>query len=456
MNHITESVVRIWGMDAGLLSWDEKRQLARFQYTREFCKTGIELNPLKMPLSENTIYEFPDLRETDDSKTFCGLPGIFADSLPEKFGNIIMKTWLEENHIEFSDLNPIERLCYVGKRGMGALEYEPVLEKRFEKDEEIDFSQLVDIARKILLQQENKQEIVENQNMLLEQLMKIGTSAGGAKAKAIIALKFKDGKPSQVFSGQGEPRRDLSYWIVKFSDVKNDEHKSDFFTGRLEYAYHLMAENCGINMMQSYLLKDNNGVGHFITKRFDRENGKKIHMATFCGLAHEDRNPPGMTSYEKLFDTARKLNLDYPQIEQIYTRMVFNILARNQDDHSKNHSFLLPEGGKWQLSPAYDLCFSFDKKSKWIASQQMRCNRKRDDFTLKDLLLCAEKADIKNPKEIIRKVAEGISTWEECIEKAGFPDDTAKGIQELFRNNIIKELKTERKNQRKQEFALGR
>lgn len=456
MNRVTEAVVKIWGQDAGFLLWDEKRRLARFEYTKEFCKTGIELSPLKMPLSENTVYEFPELRENDYSSTFCGLPGIFADSLPEKFGNTIMKTWLEENHIDFSDLNPVERLCYVGRRGMGALEYEPVLENRFEKDERIDFNELVDIARKVLLEQENKNEVVHNQNDLLEQLMKIGTSAGGAKAKAIIALKFKDGKPFQVFSGQGEPKKDLSYWIVKFSDVKNGEHKSDLFTGRLEYAYYLMAKNCGIDMMPSRIINDSNGTGHFITRRFDRDNGKKNHMATFCGLAHEDRNPPGMTSYEKLFDTARTLRLDYSEVEQLYSRMVFNILARNQDDHSKNHSFLLSQDGKWRISPAYDLCFSFNKNSKWIAVQQMRCNGKRDDFTLNDLLSCAEKADIKNPKEIIKNVATGLSTWRDCTKKAGFPDIEAEKIESLFRNSIIQELKAQRTVQGEKSFDLER
>lgn len=434
MERINECLVKLWGIDAGVLVWDEKRGFARFQYTEDFCKSGLEISPIKMPLNPNKVYEFPELRESETSNTFCGLPGVFADSLPEKYGNSLMKKWLERQNIDFNSLNPIERLCYVGKRGMGALEYEPTIEYFNKKDEQIVFDDLVDVARKIMLEENQKSTELEKDANLAEQLIRIGTSAGGAKAKALIALKIENGKPVAVYSGQADPREDLSYWLVKFSDVKNDEHKSDLFTGRLEYAYYLMAKSCGIQMMQSKILNDRNGVGHFITRRYDRVKSTKLHTASFCGIAHEDRNPVGMTSYEKLFDTARHLGLDNESLSQIYRRMVFNIIARNQDDHSKNHSFIMTQDGKWNLTPAYDICFSYNKDSRWIAKQQMTCNGKRDNFTYDDLVKAAEKADVSNPKKIIKEVNDSVSSWLDFAREAGLPEQNALAIKDCFRN----------------------
>lgn len=435
MERITECLVRLWNKDVGILAWDDNRHLARFQYTESFCNSGLEISPLKMPLS-NRIYEFPELRETEISNTFLGLPGVFADSLPEKYGNSLMQEWLRRQNIKFEDLNPIEKLCYVGKRGMGALEYEPTIKFLSYRLEKLDIDDLVEVARSILSSENDKHISINEKQNVVEQLIKISTSAGGAKAKALVAMKFKNDKPSAVYSGQGEPQEDLSYWLLKFSDVKNDEHASDLFTGRIEYAYYLMAKACGIDMAFSNIINDNNGVGHFITRRFDRIKNKKIHMTSFCGLAHEDRNPPGRTSYEILFDTARSLKLEGEKLEQLYRRMVFNILARNQDDHSKNHSFLMLEDGSWNLAPAYDLCFSYNKKSKWIALQQMCCNGKRDNFSYKDLLEAGKHADISNPKKIIQEVKSALDSWNEFARKAGLPDSKAENIRNLFRSDI--------------------
>lgn len=435
MERITECLVRLWDKDVGIISWDERQRIARFQYTKDFLNSGLEISPLKMPLDEK-IYVFPELREKEVSSTFLGLPGIFADSLPEKYGNSLMKNWLRRQGKRFEDLNPVEKLCYVGKRGMGALEYEPSIDFLKKREERINIDDLVKVAKDIILNEENKKNpVIENQN-LVEQLIKISTSAGGAKAKALIAMKFKDGKPSAIYSGQADPREDLSYWIIKFSDVKNDEHKSDLNTGRLEYAYYLMAKASGIEMTHSHILKDSNGTGHFVTQRFDRIKGRKIHMTSLCGLAHLDRNPPGEVGYEELFDTARSLKLDNTRLEQLYRRMVFNILARNQDDHTKNHSFLMFEDGSWDITPAYDLCFSYNKDSKWIALQQMSCNGKRDDFTYNDLIKAAKQADISNPKRIIAEVRTVLDSWKEFAFKAGLPEKEADAVQALFRNDI--------------------
>ena len=436
MERLTECLVRLWDKDVGVLAWDEKRQFARFQYTDEFCNAGLEISPIKMPLSDK-VYEFPELRLTEKSNTFLGLPGIFADSLPEKYGNSLMQEWLRLQKINFEELNPIEKLCYVGKRGMGALEYEPTINFLSSRTEKIEIDELVDIARKIFIKENGKNVPIKEKQDLVEQFIKISTSAGGAKAKALIAMKMKEGKHVAIYSGQGQPREDLSYWLLKFSDVKNDEHKSDLYTGRLEYAYYLMAKACGIDITFSDIVEDRNGVGHFITRRFDRIRNRKIHMSSFCGIAHEDRNPPGMTSYEILFDTARSLKLGADRLEQLYRRMVFNIMARNQDDHSKNHAFLMFEDGTWDLSPAYDICFSYDKKSHWIALQQMCCNGKRDNFTYNDLVVAGKHADISNPKRIIKDVRDALDSWIEFSRKAGLPADQAENIQNLFRNDIV-------------------
>lgn len=436
MERITQSLVKLWGHDVGLLSWSERRGLASFQYTDSFCDTGIEISPLMMPLLRGKVYEFPENRASEVSSTFCGLPGIFSDSLPEKYGNTLMRKWLDKQGIDFKDLNPIERLCYVGKRGMGALEYEPAIDFYEDTKDTVFVDELVDIAKRVLVEQNEKHILTDKDNEIMEQLIRIGTSAGGAKAKAIVALQIKDNKIVSIYSGQGEPRKELSYWILKFSDVKNDEHKSDIYSGRIEYAYYLMAKNSGINMSPCHIINDKNGIGHFITQRFDRVNGQKIHMTTFCGLAHEDRNPVGMTSYEKLFATARALKLDNTSLCELYRRMVFNIIARNQDDHSKNHSFLLHQGSKWEISPAYDLSFSYNKDSRWIALQQMSCNGKRDNFTYRDLIECAKAADIHDANKIIHKVRDGIDTWADCARRAKIPNGISDEIQKHFRMDI--------------------
>ena len=432
MNRVNEAIVKIWGMDVGIITWNDKRKIASFQYSENFLGSGLEISPLKMPLSDK-VYEFPELRAEESSSTFLGLPGIFADSLPEKYGNAMMREWLRRQGIKFDDLNPVERLCYVGERGMGALEYQPAFD--FPRNSSVDLDELVDIARSIMAGENGKKKEV-GENNAIDSIIELSTSAGGAKAKALVALKIDNGKITGIYSGQSTPRKDLAYCLLKIADVKNDEHHSDINTGRLEFAYYKMARTCGINMMPCSLVKDSKSVAHFMTRRFDRSQGNKIHMASFCALAHADRNPPGMYGYEDLFKTAHEMKCTQNELAQLYRRMVFNIIARNQDDHSKNHSFLMNKKGKWILSPAYDICFSFNKKSRWIDLQQMRCNGKRDDFTIDDLLAAAKYADISAPKNIIGEVMDGISTWEKEAHDAGLPQEEINKIRKCFRTNI--------------------
>ena len=438
MKKLENCFVRLWDQDVGVLLWDSVSETARFQYTDEFIKSGLNISPLMLPLS-NKVYQFTELVARDDRSSFWGLPGIFSDSLPETYGNKLMKNWLESHHKEFKDLNPIERLCYVGKRGMGALEFEPAEDFISNSEYEVNVDQMLEIARQILMESNQEKHYIDKNKNLMDQLITIGTSAGGAKAKAVIATyKNEKGDFSKIFSGQAEPRSELDYWILKFSDTSNSEHLSDKDTGRLEYAYYLMAKACKIEMTNSLLLQDSKGVGHFMTKRFDRYDGQKIHMATFCGIAHEDRNPVGMSSYEKLLKTCRDLLLPEERISQMYRRMVFNIMARNQDDHTKNHSFLMFQDGTWDLSPAYDICFSYNKDSRFIALQQMNCNNKRDNFTTEDLLSCANVSNIDalEAKKIINDVKQVLLSWKEFANKAGLALAQADAIQSTFRMNI--------------------
>lgn len=418
--------VRLWGARVGVVAWNEARALGQFQYDPEFLRRGLEVSPLVMPLSER-VYSFPELAASD---TFVGLPGILADSLPEGFGNRLLGNWLANKGLQFHDLTPVERLCYVGTRGMGALEYEPAAPVPPSPDVPLEISELVEIAKSVLGQKKQaRAKLTPTLEEGLEHLIQIGTSAGGAKAKVIVAWNETTG---EMRSGQVECPPGFDHWLLKLAEVENEEHAADRDVGRLEYAYHRMAVEAGIEMMESRLLEDGDRA-HFMTRRFDRIDGQKVHVATFCGLAHEDRNPAGNTHYETLFGVARRLALGQPALDQLYRRMVFNVLARNQDDHSKNHAFLMDGAGSWALSPAYDLVFSYKKDSRWIAKQQMCVAGKRDDFTLEDLERAASAADVKRPLPIIDEVRAAIALWPTFASQCGLEKPQTQAIQSHFR-----------------------
>jgi serine/threonine-protein kinase HipA len=416
--------VRLWGRRVGVIAWDERSSLGRFEYDPDFIHTGLQLSPLVMPLKAG-VYSFP---EHARSGTFLGLPGLIADSLTEGFGNQLLKGWLARRGLAFRDLTPVERLCYIGSRGMGALEYHPDWDIEANSDFPVQVSELVDIAQQVLGQKENERDNLDPSAD--EKLsIRVGTSAGGAKAKAVIAWNESSG---ELRSGQVNCPVGFEHWLLKLAEVDNSEHHADRDVGRLEYAYYLMALAARIDMMESRLLPDG-ARAHFMTRRFDRILGQKIHMATFSGIAHEDRNPAGNTHYETLFSTARSLDLGQSALDQLYRRMVFNVLARNQDDHAKNHAFLMDPDGSWWLSPAYDLIFSFKKDSRWISAQQMRVNGKRDDFTRSDLLQAARAADVKHPGPIIEEVSAALSLWPEFAARSGLQEEQAFSIQAHFR-----------------------
>jgi len=394
--------VHLWGQLVGALSWNPDRMLASFQYDPDFLRSGLEISPLKVPLGEK-VFEFPELADTN---TFKGLPGFIADCLPEKFGNRLLDTYLSNHGQRIDDLNPLERLCYVSTRGMGALEFHPDLEPRqLNEPIPLQVSDLADAAKRVL---DERQQTNTNIDEGIEMLVTVGTSAGGAKAKAVIAV---NDDTNDVLSGQADVPEGYVHWLLKFDEIDNEEHETSKQIGRIEYAYSEMAYEAGINMMECRLLHDNDQA-HFMTQRFDRIDGNtKIHVVTFAGIMHADRDPPGLVGYERLFQTIRELGLPQSDLTEMYRRMVFNICARNQDDHTKNQAFLMFGDGSWQLAPAYDLCFSYKPGNPFIESHQMSCNGKRENFLLEDLLTAAISADVKNPKKIIEEVQLAVSCW---------------------------------------------
>jgi len=419
--------VRLWDRRVGVIAWNDAQQQGEFQYDPEFVRGGLEVSPLLMPLS-GRVYSFPELRASD---TFLGLPGVIADSLPEGFGNRLLGNWLARKGLAFHELTPVERLCYVGTRGMGALEYQPAAALPADPDMPLEVSELVEVAKQVLGQKKlARGKLDAGLKDGLSQLIQIGTSAGGAKAKVIVAWNEST---AEMRLGQIDCPPGFDHWLLKLAEVENEEHAADRDVGRLEFAYHRMAVEAGIEMMESRLLQDG-ARAHFMTRRFDRIEGQKMHVATFCGLAHEDRNPAGNTHYETLFGTARRLGLGQPVLDQLYRRMVFNVLARNQDDHSKNHAFIMDPGGTWALSPAYDLIFSYKKDSRWISQQQMRVAGKRDDFTLRDLLDAAKAADVKRPRRIIEEVRATLQLWPQFAAESGLREDQTTAIFEHFRS----------------------
>ncbi|MCF6306544.1 MAG: type II toxin-antitoxin system HipA family toxin [Flavobacteriaceae bacterium] len=426
---MAQAEVEIWGKSVGAVIWDNSRGLAIFEFEKKFVNLGIDLAPIIMPLKElqrgNTIYSFPHLNEI----TFKKMPGMLADSLPDKFGNKLIDIWLAQNGRSPNDFTPVERLCYVGKRAMGALEFQKALIVDESSTEEIQLEDLVAIANKIVAQKEALKTTFEaGETKALEQIIKVGTSAGGMRPKAIIAMNKKNGK---IISGQSNVSEDYDYWILKFDGIQDDIFGEPQGYGIIEYIYYKMAIEAKITMTECKLFKEGSR-SHFMTKRFDRENGKKIHMQTLTGIAHYDFNNIGSTSYEQLFQVMRKLKLGNDEMEQMYRRLVFNIVAKNQDDHTKNTSFILPENGVWKLSPAYDVTYSYNpEKGRNTNKHQMSVNGKRENIRRDDLVKIADDINIKKANNIIDEVIESISKWPKLAKEYGLKNEK---IQKIYNN----------------------
>lgn len=429
---ISAAYINLWEKRVGAIAWNSDNQLGSFQFEPEFLKQNLDVAPIKMPIENaGRIFSFPDLRE---NRTFKGLPGLLADVLPDRYGNALINAWLAQHGRAPDSLNPVEMLCFIGKRGMGALEFEPVDPKTNGRSVKIEVEGLVQIAQEILSgRQDFQTNLTPNEKKALVEIMKVGTSAGGARAKALIAYNEATG---EVRSGQAGAPKGFTHWLIKFDGVNGDSSNTGGSPlsvptgyGRVEMAYHEMAVACGIEMTKCQLLKEN-GRAHFMTQRFDRIHGKgKVHMQTFCAMQHYDFAEITSFSYEQLFQTMRILRLPYPEAEQLFRRMVFNVIARNCDDHTKNFAFLMDKKGVWKLSPAYDICHAYRPGSPWVSQQALSVNGKRIGIISPDFLEVAKQMNIKKPEPIIEEINRVVGNWADYAMKQEVPDSVAGAIK---------------------------
>lgn len=420
--------VYLWGKHIGSISQIEENSLVNFRYTDWAIDNKINLSPIMMPVERKT-YQFPDLIRT----SFNGVPGLIADSLPDKFGNAVINNWLMKQGRQPDSIGTVERLCYTGERGMGALEYRPQSGPDFNVSQKVDVDELVNLASSILQQRKNftvKPDKEENLGVLL----RLGTSAGGARAKAIIAW---NPMTNEIISGQIKTGDGFEYWIIKLDGVDENgdkETNDELGYGKIEYAYYLMARSCGIEIMDCRLFEEN-GRSHFMTKRFDRlEGGAKLHMQTLAALTHTDYNFPGIYSYEEAGRVTKLLTNDQSQVEQLFKRMIFNVLAMNQDDHVKNISFLMDKNLKWSLSPAYDIGFAYNPEGDYTSKHQMTINGRQSRFTMDDFISCGKNMGLTKAKinGVIEMVTESVSQWEDYATIAGVPERKFERIKSTY------------------------
>ncbi|WP_414827849.1 type II toxin-antitoxin system HipA family toxin [Alteromonas sp. H39] len=425
--------------DIGALSFDTETGLGAFEYTPSFIKTGIELAPLKMPLSTR-IYSFPEL----SYETFKGLPGMIADSLPDDFGNAVLNAWVANQGKSPTDISPLQRLQYTGSRGMGALEYYPATRlRRLNASQQLEIESLVAIAQDILDTRGDFEvklgEYGHEDREAMMELLSVGMSAGGARPKAVLAF---NNDFTQVRSGQTTIPEGFTHYLMKFDGVNEHNQNKETFGdplgfGAMEYVYHLMATRCGIDMMPCRLLQEGDR-RHFLTQRFDRTGNQKIHVQTLNGIAHVDYRKPGAFSYAELFETARQLRLPASDAMQLLQRMVFNIVARNHDDHAKNVAFML-QGDTWSLAPAYDLAYSYKPGSKWVNSHWMSLNGKRDDFSRDDFYSLEKLSPLFRRKKIdavIDSTVEHVSQWNSLAKAWQVPDSLREEIAANLRLHL--------------------
>ena len=419
--------VFLWGTRIGIIHQEENKAYLSFEYDKDFLKSGIELSPIKMPLRD-MVYSFPTL----SGEAFHGAPGLIADSLPDKFGNRVIERWLNEQGRSLEDFNAVDRLCYTGSRGMGALEYRPANGPDNLMDDEIDIARMVEFASDIL-NGKRTQKLRLKDDPGYGQLIQLGTSAGGARAKALIALNESTG---EIKSGQTDAGNGFEYWLLKFDGVsKNGDHDMEDAVEytRIEYAYSLMAKEAGIRMNDCKLWEEH-GRHHFMTKRFDRIGNQKIHMQTFGALMHIDYNEPGLSSYEEAADVTLRLTKTFSDVEELYRRMVFNVILSNQDDHVKNISFLMDRKGSWSLAPAYDLTFAYNSENRWLKAHQMRINGKTDGITVKDLLASGKAMGLSRVKcdRIINGIQQIRANYPSYMEQAGVRKKTTHMLESLL------------------------
>ena len=417
--------VNLYGHPIGSVRWDPRYEIAQFEYDPSFVQLGIEPSPLMMPVREGRVYSFGELNKT----TFKGLPGMLADSLPDTYGRALFEKWL--GLTGRTSGNAIETLCFLGKRCMGALEFEPAIES-IDTDIRIEVNSLVDVAREALADKSGfNVNISSDKKAAIAEILRLGTSAGGQRAKAIIAFNKETG---EIRSGQAEAPDGFDYYIIKLDGVSATAgFKETENFGRLECSFSHLIKKCGIEMAECSLIEEN-GRAHFLTKRFDRINGQKVHMQTLCAIAHFDYRLLRTYSYEQVFTVMRGLRLSYKEAQEMFRRMVFNVVVRNQDDHTKNISFLMDRGGKWRLSPAYDMGYAYNPDGQWTSAHQMSINGKFSGITKDDLLECGAKNNIKNAAQIIEEVCQAASMWPEIARQNEVPQ---KMVEEIKSNMVF-------------------
>lgn len=428
----TTAKVMLWGKTLGAVAWDAQRQLAEFEYDPDFIRNGLPVSPVMLPLRSG-IFSFPALKR----QTFHGMPGLLADSLPDRWGNTLIKLWLQQQNRPENDLNPVERLLYQSNRAMGALEFEPALKSApADKSNTLEVEELVQIASKVLKAKgELTASLKGNDPDAIASIIQVGTSAGGNRAKAVIAW---NPETDEVRSGQTALAKGFEPWLLKFDEVGETANDQPSSFGRVEYAYYLMAVESGITMSPCRLWEEG-GRAHFMTRRFDRSpSNEKLHMLSLCALAHLDHNDAGLHRYEDLFDVSLRLGLGYDSATQLFRRMAFNILARNQDDHTRNFAFLMNPNGQWQLAPAYDVAYAYNPTGLWTAQHQLSLGGKRDGFEEADLLALAKRYGVKKAKEHLAAVAKGIVAWPKFAKKAGIEAKKVEKIGATHRLGILR------------------
>ena len=432
---MTDAVIRLWGRDIAAVTWPPDRDYAVFQYTPEFAESGILVAPLTMP-PQLTPYDFPALPRP----AFKGLPGLLADSLPDRYGNALIDAWLVRQGRDAASFNPVERLCYIGTRGMGALEFHPTLLNGANRSRRLEIEALVELANEVLSQPTDLRGVLggTDDHETLEEILRVGTSAGGARAKAVLAWNEKTG---EFRSGQAPIGTGFTYWLMKFDGVSNNRDKEladPQGFGLIEYAFYKMALDAGIEMSECRLHKEG-ARSHFMTKRFDRtDSGGKLHMQSLAALRHFDFNAAGAYSYEQAVETIRMLGLGAQAVEQQFRRALFNLFIRNQDDHVKNIAFLMDRAGRWSLSPAFDLAYAYNPSGSWTSAHQMSFNGKRDGFDLEDLVAFGAFCGFKRRRSlaIAGEIADCVRRWPDYSSAAGVHEPDATRIGTALRLDL--------------------
>lgn len=418
VNKVDTAEVHLWGQLVGAVSWLDDRAYAVYEYHPDFLRRGLDIAPIQMSLAtardKDSTFAFPELAR----RTYLGLPGLLADALPDKYGRSVIDAWLARQGRDPATFSPVERLCYTGTRAMGALEFSPPVLTRKEKAQPVEIAELVQLAQTIVAQRRKLNatlgQSADDDAESLREILSVGTSAGGARPKAIIAVNDS----GDVLSGQADVPPGYDYWMLKFDGVTDLELGEPADYGRIEFAYSEMAKLAHIDMTDCRLLEEN-GRAHFMTRRFDRISGRKVHMQSLCGLAHFDFNESGLYSYEQAFSVMRQLRLSKQDAAQQFRRMVFNTVSRNLDDHTKNIAFLMDELGHWSLSPAFDVTYAHNPAGQWTNQHQMSINGKRDNITRKDLLAVGQSISLSKADNIIDEVVSAVSNWARLAKDAG-------------------------------------